>query len=202
MKIKAWRNLFLLSILAAACGPNPNGELKGEWSIRIQATSFNDRAVSDRAIAGVVVFDNSLPLWAPEETLGIGRPYEKGRMFAPVARLAQGTVSDTVPRAHYRPGGRPTLADEVVGMTSDSQINFVLAPGIIGGRFEFSGTVKGDTVRGTWRMPPHPTSMQGTFTMWRAPNQVARDSAREQARRVADHQRSPPGLPFDTLSPQ
>jgi hypothetical protein len=201
MKIRPWRHLFLLSILATACGPGPGGDLKGEWIIRITATSFDGRAVSDRVIAGVLVFDNSLPLWAPEETLGFGPPYENGRMFAPVARLAHGPVRDSVPGVQYRIDGSTALAYEVVGKAADSQVSFVLAPGIIGGRFEFSGTVNGDTVRGKWRMPPHPTSMEGTFTMWRAPNQAAHDSARAQARRVADHTQSPPGVSFDTLSP-
>jgi hypothetical protein len=200
MKIRNWAGLLPLLTVATACvSPDQQTNLEGQWVIRMTAKSFRNQPVSDRDIAGVLVFDNTLPLWAPEETLGLTPPYSKGRMFAPLARLTDGSVSDTLPRPYYRPNGGPNLADEVVAKTAGSNVNFVLAPGVIGGRFEFSGKTDGDTVRGNWKMPPHPTGMDGSFKMWRTPNQAALDSAQSWARRGVGHKPELTGVPLDTL---
>jgi hypothetical protein len=191
---------LLLIALATACdSARPDVDLHGQWVIRITATSVNGHSVDDREVMGILVFDNALPLWAPSETLGLDPPFVKGRLFAPVARLMEGPVSETLPAAYHRQGRGPDLADEVVASTSAPEVFFVLAPGVIGGRIEFSGIADGDTVLGSWTMPPHPTSMEGRFRMWRTENHAALDSARAQARRTRDHKSAPQGVPVDTL---
>ncbi len=165
-------------------------DLDGEWRIQINAESVGTRKVENRTVTGILVFDPSLPIWAEKEQIGLESPLLAGRLFAPVQQLGE-NPQGTMPSTDYSPKGRVSLNEEVLASVTGAEVRFVLAPAVIGGRVEFSGLLQGDTVRGQWRMPPHPVGMYGNFVMWRAPNAAMLDSAKVWATRVApDDERS------------
>jgi hypothetical protein len=191
--------LLYLAFLSG-CGPSHGSrQLSGEWVIQITAESYGRRNVADRSVTGVLVFNSSLPVWAEQEQIRLPAPHVPGRLFAPIRRLTENPPQDTVSAGYYRPHGGISLSDEVVANVSGSRVDFVLAPGVVGGRYEFSGVIRGDTVHGQWKLPPHPTGMTGRFRMWKAPAPAALDSARTWARRVGNDASPSQVAPIDTM---
>lgn len=198
-KVSQWCALLHLAFLAGCEPTNEKNELTGEWAIQLTTESRGGRTVADRTVTGILVFDPSLPIWAEKEQIQIPAPHVSGRLFAPIRRLSENPPQDTVQTGYYRPNGGVSLSDEVVANITGPRVAFVLAPGVVGGRYEFLGRIEGDTVRGQWKMPPHPTGMTGRFVMWRAPNSAASDSARAWAGRIRTDPPSSQAVSIDTM---
>jgi hypothetical protein len=194
---KTGRWLVLLCPILDGCAVsrphNRDARLTGEWAI---TTVQQAGGRTGTAWIGRVYFDERIPQITGASQVPFSLPMAVGRAY--VDRRVFVEDVDGTSRGDFRFDPLGDFAEELVAERVGDTIRMILAPSLIGGRVEFTGTMTADTVIGTWLKPGHPgPPRRGHFRMWPISVDEFADSARVRA--VRSRRTMPTEFLADTL---
>jgi hypothetical protein len=166
---------FALRPVAPACC-----RLEGEWSIRLtldpgpESSRLRPRA---KEVEGTIVFSPRLPPpprpWLREREPS---PVEQGRFQVDLGTFFGGPYARDVSTTIFAPRTGDFLQQVEGEVLADDSVMMVMIPGMSHGGLSLDGTLRGDTVRGTWVQNAYCCGARGRFAMHRVPASPAGDS--------------------------
>lgn len=177
------------TLVIGACGEERERRLDGEWTVHftLEQPSTDPRwtakPLADTLSGTIVVHRGFPPFPEWKEVRDEEKPYAIGRYFVDFGPFfgERAQPDSALPRADLE-NETGSWREIMARVAREDSVYLILTPWVSHGGFTLEGTLRGDTIVGTWVQHAYCCPAHGVFRMWRVTPSAVTESALRYAR--------------------